>query len=374
VYDAFRHRASYEWRMGSADPRALVIASCLAESSSPEVLEGIFAGGKYGPAPLTDAERRAIAEPPQASPPMFVQGEFPAWLESELVRSLGDTLLQEMQAMSGRAPVDLRVNGLKATRDEVLRGLKVTGFDASPTRFAPYGLRLSPAAGRGALQKSELFQYGLFEFQDEGSQMVAHLVDAKPGERILDYAAGAGGKALALAAVMGNQGEIIAYDKFPERMGPLAERGERAGATMIMPIGADVQRLTPHSFDAVLLDAPCSGSGTWRRNPDAKWRLTPEKLAQYQRSQAEMLHSASRLVKPDGRLIYATCSILRCENEDMVDGFLSRNRAFMRTDLDRLWSRLFSAQLPSGSGHDFCASPLKTGTDGFFASIMRAAP
>ena len=141
--------------------------------------------------------------------------------------------------MSARAPVDLRVNVLKTTQDAVLRALRSAGFDANPTRFAPHGLRLSPAAGRGAFQKSELFQSGLFEFQDEGSQIVAHLVDAKPGERILDYAAGAGGKALALAAAMGNQGEIIAFDKFPERMRPLAERAERAGARIIVPIGDD---------------------------------------------------------------------------------------------------------------------------------------
>jgi 16S rRNA (cytosine967-C5)-methyltransferase len=279
-----------------------------------------------------------------------------------------------MQAMSGRAPVDLRVNVLKSTQEEILRALRSEGFDADPTRFAPYGIRLSPAAGRSVLQKSELFQNGLFEFQDEGSQVVAHLVDAKPGERILDYAAGAGGKALALAAVMGNQGEIIAYDKFPERMRPLVERAERADASIIVPIGDDAQHLAPHAFDAVLLDAPCSGSGTWRRNPDAKWRLTAEKLAQYRRSQMDMLDSAARLVKPGGRLIYATCSILRCENEDMVDSLLSRNRAFVGTDVDRLWPRLFSAQLPPGTGHDFRASPLKTGTDGFFASIMRVAP
>ena len=374
LYDVFRHRASYQWRMGSADPRALVIASCVAESAAQDLLPTMFTGGQYGPAPLDDAERRAIAKPPQTPPPLFVQGEFPPWLESELVRSLGDALLPELQALSARAPIDLRVNVLKATQDEVLGAVRSAGFEANPTRFAPYGIRLSPAAGLNALQKSETFLSGLFEFQDEGSQLVAHLVDAKPGERILDCAAGAGGKALALAGAMRNEGEIIAFDKFPQRMRPLAERAQRAGATIIVPIGEDARNLGPQSFDAVLLDVPCSGSGAWRRNPDAKWRLTPDALVQYRHTQAELLDSAARVVKADGRLIYATCSILRCENEDAVEGFLSRNRAFIRTDVDYLWPRLFTAQVPPGTGHDFRASPLKTGTDGFFASIMRVAP
>jgi 16S rRNA (cytosine967-C5)-methyltransferase len=372
IYDVFRHRASYGWRMGSSDPRALVIAGCLAQAAAPDLLETIFAGGRHGPAPLTDAERHAIAEPPQSSPPEFVQGEFPPWLKNELRRSLGDTLLREMRAMSSRAGIDLRVNALRATRDEVLGALRSAGFEVNETRFAPNGIRLSPSAGLSALQKSTTFQSGLFEFQDEGAQLVAHLVDAQPGERVLDYAAGAGGKALALAAVMRNQGEIIAFDKFPERMRPLGERAGRAGATIIHPVGNDASNLVARAFDAVLLDAPCSGSGTWRRNPDAKWRLTADALAHYQRTQAELLDSAARLVKPGGRLVYATCSILRCEDEDAVENFLSRNRAFTRTAVESLWPRLFSAQLPPESGNDFRASPLKTGTDGFFASIMRA--
>ena len=374
IYDVFRHRASYEWRMRSGNPRALVIAACLAEASPPGALEAIFSGGRHGPAPLNEAERHAIEEPPQLSPPLFVQGEFPAWLESELVRSLGDMLLPEMQAMSARAPIDLRANVLKATREEVLGALNSAGFKANPTRFAPNGIRLGPAAGLSALQRSEFFQRGLFEFQDEGAQVVAHLVDAKPGERILDYAAGAGGKALAIAAAMQNEGEIVAFDKFTERMRPLAERASRAGATVIVTAGNDTRYLAPRSFDAVLLDAPCSGSGTWRRNPDAKWRLTPDGLARYRNTQSELLDKAALLVKPGGRLIYATCSILRSEDEDAVENFLSHHRAFTRIAVESLWPRLFSGQLPPLTGNDFRASPLNTGTDGFFASIMRAAP
>jgi 16S rRNA (cytosine967-C5)-methyltransferase len=374
VYDVFRHHASYAWRMRSADPRALVIASCSAEASSPDFLERIFAGGGYGPAPLDDAERHAIAEPPQSPPPLFVQGEFPAWLEPELVRSLGPTLLPEMQALSSRAPIDLRANALKATQEEVLGALRSAGFEANPTRFAPNAIRLSPVVGLSALQNTESFRNGLFEFQDEGSQLVAHLVDAKPGERVLDYAVGAGGKALALAAAMRNQGEIIAFDRFPERMRPLSERAERAGATIIVAVGNDITNLAPQSFDAVLVDVPCSGSGTWRRNPDAKWRLTADALAHYKQTQAALLDSAARLVKRDGRLVYATCSILCSENEDAVENFLSRNRGFARISVKCLWPRVFSAQAPPGTGNDFRASPLKTGTDGFFASIMRIAP
>jgi 16S rRNA (cytosine967-C5)-methyltransferase len=269
-----------------------------------------------------------------------------------------------------RAPIDLRVNTLKSNRGDVLRELHRLDFDAEPTPYAPHGLRLNPAAGLNALQDSELFRLGAFEFQDEASQIVAHLVAARPGERILDFAAGAGGKALAIAADMNNLGEISAFDARPERMKPLPTRADRAGVSIIRPVTNRAQYCMRADFDAVLVDAPCSGSGAWRRNPDAKWRMDPDALAQLTGVQAGMLDQSATLVRSGGRLVYATCSLLCCENEDAVEGFLSRNRAFRKTDVDRVWRSVFSAELPRGTGHYFRASPLKTGTDGFFASIM----
>ncbi len=368
VYDVFRRHAFYQWRMGSNTPRALVIASCIHDASPESAIDQTFGGARYGPPPLTDAERMTVAKPRPAPTALSVLGEFPDWLEPELVRSLGSDALPEMQAMSTRAPIDLRANALKASREQVLHELRSAGFEANATPYAPYGIRLNPAAGLSALQRSDPFRTGAFEFQDEGSQIVARLANARNGERILDFAAGAGGKALALAADMLNQGEIVAFDKTMQRMAPLQERARRAGATVIRTCTGGLEPKAP--FDAVLVDAPCSGSGTWRRNPDAKWRLTQEALNGYGKAQSALLDSAASLVKSGGTLVYATCSILRCENEDVVNSFLSRNRAFRRVAVELLWPRLFSAPMPPGTGHDFRATPLKTGTDGFFASIM----
>jgi 16S rRNA (cytosine967-C5)-methyltransferase len=270
--------------------------------------------------------------------------------------------------MLPRAPIDLRANRLRTNRDRVCRELSSLGFAAQPAKFVPDGIRLNPGVGLNALQKTDLFKNGDFEFQDEGSQILACLVEAKSGEHILDFAAGAGGKALALASGMQNRGLIDTYDAHPERMKPLAESVLRAGATIIRSITNPMS--LAQDYDAVLIDSPCSGSGAWRRNPDSKWRLTPPTLAKLHQLQAEIFNAAAAHVRPGGRLIYATCSLLRSENEDAAIAFLSRNRAFQHIAAETVWKRVFSTTAPLGSGHDFHASPFKTGTDGFFASIM----
>jgi 16S rRNA (cytosine967-C5)-methyltransferase len=365
IYDVFRHRASYAWRMGSDHPRALVIASLMHENAE---LPKIFDGSRYAPAPLNEAEMTALVRPPRAPPPLGVLGEFPDWLETELTRSLGNELLPEVHAMLSRAPVDLRANRLKTSRDVLCWELAALGFEAMPTNFAPEGIRLNTSTGLNALQKTDLFKNGAFEFQDEGSQIVACLVDAKPGQHVLDFAAGAGGKALALAAGMQNRGQIDAFDAQPERMKPIAERARRAAATIIRVVTD--RACLAQRYDVVLIDAPCSGSGAWRRNPDAKWRLIPQSLGKLHQVQAKVLDRAAAHVRPGGRLIYATCSLLRSENEDAIDAFLSRNRAFRHVGMETVWNHIFLIKAPPGSIHDLHASPFKTGTDGFFASIM----
>src|SRR5581483_1301444 len=200
VYTILRSRAHFAWRMQSTAPRALGIASVLADQGH---IPALFAGGPYAPAPLTAAERAAIAAPMPA-PPLHVRGEYPEFLEPDLRRAFGDRLLDEMAAMGERAPVDLRVNTLKASRDEILAALKAEGFDAQPARYAPFAIRL-PAGTRG-LEQTDLFAAGAFEFQDEAAQIACLLTGAKPGMRVLDLAAGAGGKSLALAAMMQNKG------------------------------------------------------------------------------------------------------------------------------------------------------------------------
>lgn len=339
VFGIYRARAHFAHRMGSDEPRRLAIASLLAEGATPE---DFFTGG-YGPAPLSDAERAAIAAtPPQA--PLWVEGEYPQFLEGELQRGFGDRLLAEMAAFQHRAPVDLRVNSLKASRDAVLAKLREDGFACQPTLHSPDGIRCAPGA---SLTAHPLFESGAFEIQDEAAQIASSLADAKPGMRVLDLAAGAGGKALALAAAMGNQGEIVACDVRGPPLAELERRAARAGVTIIRThlLGEPPQG----PFDIVFIDAPCSGSGTWRRQPEAKWRLTPERLAALMGVQDQLLDQAANLAPS---LIYATCSILPCENQDRVRDFVANHPGFRH--------------LPN----DFKASPASTGTDGFYAARL----
>jgi 16S rRNA (cytosine967-C5)-methyltransferase len=349
VFEVLRHRSSLAHRMGDDTARAQVIAALLAAGDDPATL---FTGG-YGPEALTDAERAAIAAAPPAPPP-HVAGEYPQWLEASLTRAFGDALPAEMAALQARAPVDLRVNTLKAVRPDVLAALQAEGFAAAPTPRSPIGIRIPPGEGSALLAKSPLFLSGAFEFQDEAAQLASLLADARPGMRVLDLAAGAGGKALALAAAMNNQGHILAFDDVAKRLAPLKERAERAGATCItLAEGRGGPLWGNGKFDLVFLDAPCSGTGTWRRQPELRWRLTPERLAELTGLQDWLLDDAARHTGPGGRLVYATCSLLPEENEDRITAFLSRNPAFSRTQ-----------------AVDFRASPAKTGTDGFFASVL----
>jgi 16S rRNA (cytosine967-C5)-methyltransferase len=266
VYDVLRHKGSLAWRMGCEDARSLVIGSLLSEKNSAADITKLFAGAGYGPAPLSEDEQRAIAAP-MGDPPPHICGEYPAWLEPELERSLGDTLQAEMQAMFGRAPVDLRVNTLRAERQETLVGLRSLGIKAAPTPFTPYGIRIASAEGLGALQHTRFFQTGAFEFQDEASQIASLLCAARPGIRVLDLAAGAGGKALAMAADMESKGEILAFDIDATRLKQIVPRARRAGATIITATDSRGGPLWGNGrFDLVLVDAPCSGSGAWRRN------------------------------------------------------------------------------------------------------------
>ena len=363
VFSVQRRRAHFSHRLAQQTSRALVIASLLEEGQDPAAL---FTGG-YGPAPLTQEERAAIATPSSPGPD-WVRGEYPFWLEEELRRAFGPRLLEEMSALQQRAPVDLRVNSLKAKRPDVLAALNAEGFAAQPTPHSPWGIRIPPGEGSAALAKSPLFESGAFEFQDEAAQLASLLACAGPGMRVLDLAAGAGGKSLALAAVMNNEGSILAFDDKADRLAPLAERAERAGAACIRIAEKRGGPLWENGkFGLVFLDAPCSGSGTWRRQPELRWRLTPERLAELNRIQDWLLDDAARHTGPGGRLIYATCSLLRCENQDRVAAFLSRNKDFVPIDLAAGWE---GKPVP-GLGTEFRATPQTTGTDGFYCAGLR---
>jgi 16S rRNA (cytosine967-C5)-methyltransferase len=362
VFDVLRHRNSFAWRMQSDSPRTLVIASLLHEGQSADSIRELFSGDGYGPQPLSEAETHAVDSPPQGEPPLRVHGEYPHWLEPELKRAFGEQLLEELRALRTRAPIDLRVNTLKANREDVLKQLCIEEYDANATRYSPLGIRIP--AGASGLEKMKLFTSGAFELQDEASQIAALLVDAKPGMRVLDLAAGAGGKSLALAAQMQNQGEIVASDIDAGRLRQLATRAERANTTIIhasSPAGV---------FDRVLVDAPCSGTGTWRRQPELRWRLTPERLESLRKTQASLLDDGARFTSPGGRLIYTTCSLLPSENEDQIAAFLARNPDFSIMRARALWPESVGTDPPHGLSDFFKASPLKTATDGFFTAVL----
>jgi 16S rRNA (cytosine967-C5)-methyltransferase len=359
VYSVQRHRARLGHRMGSDTPRALVIA-LLVEAG--EDAAALFSGG-YGPAPLTDAERAAIAATPPPAP-AWVTGEYPQWLEPELIRAFSDGLPQAMAGLIPRAPVDLRVNTLKAARDDVIAALTQDGIIAAPTPYAPHGIRIAGEAPN--LSRSALFESGAFEFQDEAAQIASCLCQAAPDTRVLDLAAGAGGKSLALAAAMQNTGEIVACDVRGEALFELQKRAARAGVTIIKTL--PLEHAAPEGvFDLVLVDAPCSGSGTWRRQPELRWRLTPARLAELTEIQDRLLDQAASATAPGGRLVYATCSILPLENQDRADAFRARRPDFSPLNLGENWS----GAAPPGLGADLRASPGLTGTDGFYCAGFR---
>jgi 16S rRNA (cytosine967-C5)-methyltransferase len=367
VFTVLRHRASLAWRMQSEAPRALVIASLLADSPDTAAVEALFGAAGYGPAPLNISERAAIISQRTDPPPIWVQGEFPAFLESELSRSLGESLLDEMRAMLERAPIDLRVNTLRATRDEVLRELEHAGFAVEATPYSPVGIRLVQRERASQLRSARAFLEGRFEFQDEAAQIAATLCAAKPGMRILDLAAGAGGKALALAAEMNNEGVIVARDSDAVRLAQLGPRAARAGVTIVQEQLAN-KDVPAGTFDTVFVDAPCSGSGAWRRQPEQKWRLTPERLIQLQNTQDHLLDQAAGAAP--ARIVYATCSILMCENEDRIESFLSRHPDFRIVPAESICRERTTALPPPGMGTFFKATPRTTATDGFFTAVL----
>lgn len=301
--------------------------------------------------------------------------ELPEWLMPDLRARFGEDLAAEAEAMRGGANVHLRVNPLKAKREDAIRALLRVGISATATTSSPYGLEVR---GRPPLMGLDVYKDGVIEIQDEGSQLIALLTDARPGMRVVDFCAGAGGKTLLLAATMENRGKLIACDTSEGRLEAGVKRLRRAGVhnvqrhTLVSARDKWVKR-HKRGFDRVLVDAPCSGCGTWRRNPDAKWRSRPEELQELKDLQAEILDSAARMVAPGGRVAYATCSLLPGENEEVVAGFLAKNSDFHLLPLPQVWQESL-APLGAGpcpdSGDMMALSPAKHGTDGFFCAIL----
>jgi 16S rRNA (cytosine967-C5)-methyltransferase len=381
VYDALRRKASSAWLMGATTPRAALIGMLRRERGLDlAAIAELCSGARFAPAPLTEAEKAALSSNSLANAPAHVVGDYPEWLDPYLARVFGDERAAEGAALATRAPLDMRVNTLKAERDDVLP--KLAHLSVEPTRWSPLGLRvrLSADSKNPAIHAEPPFRKGEIEIQDEGSQLAALLVGAKPGEQIVDLAAGAGGKTLALAAVMENRGQIYATDIDKRQLVPIHERIARAGARNIQvrtPRGdADMVADLNGRADLVVIDAPCTGTGTWRRNPDAKWRVRPGALAERVKRQAALLDRAATLVKAGGRIAYITCSVLEEENGDQVRAFVGRHPGFSvekpAETAQVLGERaylFFRAALISGEG--LLMTPRRTDTDGFFVSLIR---
>ena len=381
VYGAIRHRRQVEWwveRSGApVDSRStLIVVLSLIERQDPAAVMGAFDGGRYCPAPLSDPEGRlleSLAETTLDDPaqPADVRANVPAWLMARLEEAFGAETGAALDALAREAPVDLRVNTLKATRAEAAEVLAADGIEAVETPISPLGLRL---AGRVPLAASRAWRDGLVDLQDEGSQIVALVADAKPGQQVVDYCAGAGGKALALAAAMNGEGRIVACDTAAARLRRGRERLRRAGVGIVEEhvIGTDDAAWRVENagrFERVLVDAPCSGSGAWRRSPDAKWRLTETELVALCDLQDRLLDEAAELVAVGGRLIFATCSVLRCENEARIAAFRERDPRFTPVPVERICGEI----LPDAAGAEegvLKLSPHRHGTDGFFAAVL----
>jgi len=380
VYDALRRKSSAAWIMGETTPRAMVLGMLrLQRGMNPEAIAGLCSGERFAPEPLSAAERERLATAGLEGAPAHVAGDFPEWIEPSLQRLLGEDLVPEMQALSTRAPLDLRVNVLKvSSREEAHDALPHLG--AIETPLSPLGLRITPGEdGRGpAVQSEPEFIKGWIEIQDEGSQLAALLSAVKPGEQVVDLCAGGGGKTLALAAMMANHGQIYATDGDARRLAPIHDRLTRAGVRNVQVRtprgGADAVSDLDGRIDCVLVDAPCTGVGTWRRNPDAKWRLRPGSLEVRRKEQTAVLDRAASLVRPGGRIVYITCSILPEENDEALEALLQRDPGFEVAKAEEL---LAAAGLPKLSSfvrvteHGLQMTPRRTGTDGFFVSCLR---
>ncbi len=381
TWRVIRARRRLRW-WGGTTPRSLVAASLLLEGWAWEAVNRTFSGGQFAPSNLTPDERRAL-QPLEGHTldhpdmPEAVRYEVPDWVLPSLRARFGPDLPAEMAALSEPAPLDLRVNLLKATREEAVAALAAEGIAAEPTPLSPCGLRV---AARTLVTSGPAFQSGTVEIQDEGSQLVAALTDARPGMRVADWCAGAGGKTLALATSMQNRGHIAACDVSAPRLDAAVKRLRRAGVhnveSHLVTEGDKWRKRRAGTFDRVLVDAPCTGAGTWRRNPDARSRLTEQDLAELLVKQAHILVNAATLVRTGGRLVYATCSLLPEENEQQVSRFLENHPEFSPIAPRQAWPDAPDAAA-FASPDWLRLTPLRDGTDGFFAAVLErraAAP
>lgn len=383
VLDALRRRNSMAYRMGYGDARALVFGTLRFAWDWPaqDIEQACY--DEHGPTPLTNAERDALLAALDPAAPLHVQGDFPEWMTPHMERVFGADTVAEAEAMAVRADVDLRVNSLKSDSEKAALPLKTIRAEPSKLLNNAYNIPArDPTVREDSIEGIPAFSKGWVEVQDAGSQIAAAAANAKPGEQVLDFCAGGGGKTLALAAQMDGKGQIFAYDIDGKRLSALVPRLKRSGAHNVQLVHAsEGTSLAPLAgqMDLVFVDAPCTGTGTWRRRPDSKWRVKPAQLDKRIEDQRQILAEAANYVKPGGRMLYATCSFLIEEDEDRVAEFLGTDTRF--TEEDAAEAAIASGLLtdhgaatvrkfrgPTGSVR---LTPRRAGTDGFFFSVLR---
>lgn len=383
VLDTLRKKNSIAHAMGSDAPRALVLGA-LAHAWKWDIMRIDSAmDEEHAPSKLTLDERERLVMAPDVTAEAHVSGDYPDWMEPYMERVFGEEKVVEAQAMAVRADVDLRVNTLKVDAEKASAPLRSANAEASPLLNNAFHIPArDPSQREASLESIPAYSKGWVEVQDAGSQIAAAAANARPGDQVLDYCSGGGGKTLALAAMMKGKGQIHAYDIDGRRLSALIPRIKRSGAhnvQLIHPDEPDALGTLKGQMDVVFVDAPCTGTGTWRRRPDAKWRLKPNQLAKRIEEQTEILEKASEFVKPGGRLVYATCSFLIEEDEDRVADFLSRHAGdFAETDAaaEAIASGLLTeegeAKVRAGcaGGTSVRLTPRRSGTDGFFFSVM----
>jgi len=385
VLDALRRRGFIRAAMGADTPRALILgALSYAWDMTAEAVSETFEGDEHAPDPLSSAEIEGMSRGLPSDAPLQDRADLPAWLAASFERAYGADAEAEGLAMAGRAPVDLRVNRLKAEPEKAFGAVSSKLKTLIPSDLSRDGLRIpetDPRAKAPGAQSIPAFGKGWVEVQDIGSQLAALAAGDIKGAQVIDYCAGAGGKTLALSALMENTGQLYAWDYDGRRLRAIWPRLQRSGARNVqVRDGKEAETLgdLEGRLDCVFIDAPCSGSGTWRRRPDSKWRLKEEAFKRRQSEQDEVLSKAWRFVKPGGRLVYVTCSVLPEENEDRVAQFLDQHDAFMPVPASQAMAQSgrltepAQAQLQALEGR-FGAiqlTPHRTDTDGFYVCVL----
>ncbi|MGB0908570.1 MAG: RsmB/NOP family class I SAM-dependent RNA methyltransferase [Maricaulaceae bacterium] len=378
VYDALRCRSSIAYRMKDDSPRSLILGSAVfMGEQSPKDLVTSFEGDKFAPTAITPEEMDCLGGSMKLeTAPAWVQADVPEWLWPAFENNFGEDAITEGKALTARPPLDMRVNTILSNEADVAEALAPHKAEKTPS--SPIGFRIVAPKASGRLpnvQIEKIYQTGGIEIQDEGSQIVSQLVNAQAGEKVLDFCAGGGGKSLALAADMNNEGRVHAFDIDKRRLSPLYQRAQRAGASIVNVCEPPIDSLQDYlgKMDKVLIDAPCSGVGTWRRKPDAKWRLSEEALERRYKEQKTVLKNAKGFVRPGGLLFYVTCSMLAEENEGQVYGFLEDNEDFELLSAGEVYEEKFGVNAPKPWSEDGCTltlTPNATGTDGFYFAVM----